>query len=433
VIRKAGPVAVVAGQRIWQATAGLVTAILLVQCLTPEQQGWYYGFTSAAALFALFDSGLSLILVQRSAALRAGLQLSVHGAPRGDLAPRFAALAGDARRWYGAAAGLFVATLTPGGLVFFASASAPDAVPAWEALWVALVSATAVNLWLLPFMSLVEGSGEIGAIYGLRLAQGVLGATACWLFLWTGAGAWACLAVPAGAAALGTLWLLLRKPALATLKGQRAGSDWRRDIWPQQWRLAISWTSGYLLTQIYTPLLLTVEGPTTAGQMGLSLAIANILALVSQSWLTQAYPDMALHAASRDWRTMMAVFRRAMWLSAVGYIAGALAVIALCVLAADTPYAARVLPSPAFAVLLGAIFLNQLCAGLAAQMRSAGREPFVWVSASGALLTGAGAIFVLQPFGVGGLVSVMLGVQLFFVFPQYLRVWISCRKALETL
>ena len=54
-------------QRIWQAFAGVVTVVLVAKYLTPYQQGWYYAFTSLAALFALFELGLSSAILQSSA------------------------------------------------------------------------------------------------------------------------------------------------------------------------------------------------------------------------------------------------------------------------------------------------------------------------------------------------------------------------------
>ena len=429
--RGAGPIAVVAAQRAWQLAGGIVTAVLLVHFLTPEQQGWYYGFTNAAALFTLFDSGLSLILVQRTASLRSGLELSDQGEPHGELAPRFAALTSYARRWYGISSALFLTTLLPGGLLFFASAKGPDAVPSWQALWTVLLFATALNLWLLPFLSLVEGSGKVATVYGVRLAQGIAGSFCCWLALVAGAGAWACLGMPVASAVLGLFWLYLCKPSLLALKGNGIDNNLRADLLPQHWRLGLSWTSGFLLTQIYSPLLLSAEGATVAGQMGLTLTVTNILALISHSWLTHAYPEMSALAAKREWRTVTAVFKRAMWFGTGSYVAGAAVAVGIAAMASGSPYMQRLLPVPAIAALFAATFVNQFCAGLAVHMRSASREPFVWISAAGAALTLAGAAAVLGQYGVVGLVVVMVLVQALFVLPLYLGVWHSQRKALE--
>lgn len=421
---------VVASQRVWQAAAGLITAVLVVHILTPQQQGWYYGLTSAVALFTLFDSGLSLILVQRSAALHTGMKLSARGEPQGDLAEKFVWLVAFARRWYFFASLLFIAILLPGGLWFFSSAPSASAPSSWHLLWLLLLLVTAANLWLLPFMSLVEGGGEVAVVYGLRLVQGVAGAICCWLLLLVGGQVWASLAVPAAAATVGLIWLYWRKPALAVLGRGQDYSYWCSEVRPQQWRLGLSWASGFLLTQIYTPLLLNVEGPVVAGQMGLTLTIANMLSLVSQSWLTQAYPGMSAHAARREWSALDRLFARATGLSTVCYVAGALVLATLLMLPVASAYLARLLPVPTLLMLFAATFVNQLCAALAVHLRATGQEPFAWVSATGAAITFVGAFVVLGSHGVNGLVAVMLGVQLLFALPLCLCLWRLRRRIL---
>jgi len=94
-------------------------------------------------------------------------------------------------------------------------------------------------------------------------------------------------------------------------------------------------------------------------------------------------------------------------------------------------YALRLLPQPAFLALLGAIFINQICAALAAHIRASGREPFVWVTLLTALLTLFGALVLVGDYGVNGLVMVMLAVQVFFALPLCIWLWHVQRKQLE--
>lgn len=110
----------VALQRAWQAFAGLVTAVFVVHLLTPEAQGWYCSLLNAASIFTLFDLGLSLILVQRSAALHIGLALSAVGEPLGDNAFKFRGLAAFSFRWY-LPWPEFSRPAMAGGVIFFRS------------------------------------------------------------------------------------------------------------------------------------------------------------------------------------------------------------------------------------------------------------------------------------------------------------------------
>ena len=75
--------------------------------------------------------------------------------------------------------------------------------------------------------------------------------------------------------------------------------DWRTEIWPFQWRLAVSWLCGYFTFQLFNPILFAVRGPIEAGQMGDTapkMPRAEAQALM-QTVATMAQDDAALAAA----------------------------------------------------------------------------------------------------------------------------------------
>lgn len=426
------PTVTVVLQRIWQAVAGLVTAVLVVHTLTPEAQGWYYSLLNAAAIFTLFDLGLSVILVQRSASLHTRLSLTVRGEPVGINALRFSGLAAFSYRWYRISALWFFVLLLPIGLYVFSMTNSGSEPQMWQLLWLCLILASAINLWLLPSLSLVEGGGHMASVYGLRLVQGVFGALVCWIVLLSGGGAWASLAVPLISAGLGLFWLFRRKPCLIILRYAQPQIDSDHPLWPQQWRLALTWIGGFALTQIYVPVLLAFNKPVEAGQLGLTLAIANMLAIISQSWLTSAYPRMSLSAAQRSWYSLRTIFWRALLISAGLYLV-AIVVISLSLMhPLLSLYASRLLPIPIFLALLVGIFINQFCASLAAYIRASGREPFAWISLGTTFLTLLGAVTVVEDHGVNGLVLVILATQVLFALPLSVRIWYIQRKRIES-
>ena len=111
-------ITVIFAQRLWQALSGLVTILLLTHFLTPIQQGWYYSFLSLAALYTLFDLGLSIVLVQFSAHLFINMKWLGKGRVLGESKEQFLSLVGQSLRlcfsgW------LFVFLMIPAGLIFF--------------------------------------------------------------------------------------------------------------------------------------------------------------------------------------------------------------------------------------------------------------------------------------------------------------------------
>src|SRR5205814_2925495 len=130
----------------------------------------------------------------------------------------------------------------------------------------------------------VAGCGRIAETVRATGVQRALASGAQWLALAVGGGL---LSWPAAqsfgffvlAAWLVAYWRpvfrdLLRQPA----DGPRV--DWWREVWPFQWRIALSGPFGYLTSYIFTPVLFArdpVLGPIEAGQMGMSLTVMNVL------------------------------------------------------------------------------------------------------------------------------------------------------------
>lgn len=419
-------------QRLWQASSGLVTLLLIAHFLTPEQQGWYYSFLSLASLYTLFDLGLSVVLLQISAHFFVGLRWLPGGGAEGKGLDRFWGLVGRSTRFYILLALLFLLMVLPAGLLFFGVKSevAPLPTEQWSLAWITLVFVTALNVLVLPYLVVVEGSGRVQEVYILRLVQGVFGSLACWLVLLTGGGLWATAVAPGMAVVVALLWLGTTKPAMVRAGLRYAGKElaWRREIWPLQWRVGLSWLCGYLLTQIYTPILFSAQGPVVAGQMGLSLTIANMLALLAQSWIARRIPAMAQAVGKRDWGSLDRLFQKDFMWSIAAFIGGATLLCVLHQLLASTPYGGRLLPFGTFAGLLGVTLVGHVNSALAAQLRSFRREPFVWVSVAGAVVTVAGALWVAGMHGANGVVLVMLGVQFLFMFPLSLVLWLKYNR-----
>ena len=60
-------------------------------------------------------------------------------------------------------------------------------------------------------------------------------------------------------------------------------------------QMASSWLCGYFIYQLFNPVLFAYKGAVVAGQMGMSLSLANALRSVAVSWInTKAAPFGAL-------------------------------------------------------------------------------------------------------------------------------------------
>jgi hypothetical protein len=420
-------VSVILLQRLWQALAGLVTMTLIAHFLTPVQQGWYYSFLSLAALYTLFDLGLSVVLLQISAHYSISISWLPKGGVTGNGVDRYSALLGRSTRLYLCLSLVFFVMVFSFGLWFFWAKNgiSVSADGQWWKPWGTIIFFTALNILFLPIFALVEGSGRVHEVYTVRFAQGVLGSLACWLILTAGGGLWAAVMLPGMGFLAAMAWLIVTKPILLKTAWRNPGKQlvWRHEIWPFQWRVGITWISNYMLTQIYTPILFTAQGPVTAGQMGLSLTVVNMLGLLSHSFITQRIPAMAHAVGRQDWYSLDCNFKRDITLSISSCMGGGIILCGMHVLIGQTHYAERILPFWPFVGLLGVTLVGNVNAALVAHMRSFCREPFSWVSLCGALLTCIGSIWGAGEYGAGGVVAVMLCVHVLFLLPLFLFFW----------
>jgi len=398
-------------QRGWQAGSGIGTLVLLTHTLNLAEQGWYYAFLSVSTIYFVLDLGLSALLVQISAREFLGSVWGKDGLVVGENARRFHAFCRQMMNWYAWAALIYL-LLIPFGSLFFRG-NENELGYGWFIPWVLIVVATCANQFLLPWVSLIEGTGHIREAYLVRLVQSMSGTLFLWIALLSGAGLYVAAIVPFCGFVVSCIWIMSSKRELArqVLRADYLHFSWREEVVPLQWRMAVSWISGYLIVQIHVPLLFMTQGAHVAGQMGLSLTIVNMLALLAQSWVTSQLPMLTQLASQREWKRMDKDFFRAFRRSLLAYFAGAAALVLLRHMVAGTSYNERILPEPAFALLMLVGFAGHVASLLSWQVRAYRRDPFVLSSIVVAVLIVAGVVWAAPRYSYAGVVAVMVVVN----------------------
>ena len=415
-------------QRTWQAAAGIVTLVFVAHFLSPVEQGYFYTLVSIAALHMAFDMGLSAILVQFAAREFASVTLGAVGAVEGLAPHRLLALVRLSFRWYGFAAVLFL-LVYPACVAYLGSVQVVLPYD-WRGPWAALVCATAAGFVFLPALAIAEGCGCVVEVYAVRLAQGVGGSLAAWLALALGGGLYA-VAMPAGVGAfVAACWLFWRRRGMVVqaFRSMDGSFRWGHEIWPIQWRIGASWLAGYAVVLMHVPLLFRTQGPVVAGQMGVSMTVANMLSLLALSWVTARIPSMATAVSKRDWVQLDHIYWLAFKASCLTFLAGAAGFLVLRFTLDLTPYGARFLPLAQCAGLLLAMGFYHVSGLFAAYLRAHLREPFLWPSLVGALLTAAAAIWVAPQWGAAGVVTVLIVSNALFFFPVAFFLWFYLRR-----
>ncbi|PHM21772.1 MAG: hypothetical protein CK604_05265 [Curvibacter sp. PD_MW3] len=417
------------GQRLWQSFAGLVTVFLVTRYLSSEEQGWYYTFLSVAAWYSIFEMGLSTALVQSSGHFFRGMRWGPSGGLEGAGGAYFSSFFSQAVRVYIWLAGSFACLVLLFGGAFFSSKTGNSAaVVAWQFPWLGLVLATSAAMVTLPFLSIAEGTGSIAEAYAVRLGQGVAGALACWVLLATGGALWASVAVPFAGIVVAWTWLLCyrKKTVSVILRTPKTGDfDWRREIWPLQWRLGVGWLGVYFMSQLATPILFYFQDSVVAGQMGLTLTIVHMLGLLSQAPLAKVVPAMSTAVVQRSWRDLETLFKQGVSGFCLLFGAGTAVLWMVNLIVQGTPFAERILPSRQLAELLVFVFFFQLNLAFGSQLRALRQEPLVWIYVAGGVLTFLGSWAMAATGSSAGVIRIMVLVQAGALFPACLFVWRS--------
>lgn len=419
------PAHVVLLQKGWQAVSGFVTVLLVTRFLSPEQQGYYYAIGSLLSGYVLLDLGLSGLLVQISARMLPGLEMSARGAlaPGGASRSAFLSMVSWSRRWY-VRAGALALLLMPVGFLYFSYAKPGLTDVHWQWPWIVVVLAVAASLPAYPALSVIEGAGRIREVYSVRLGQYGLAALLAWSLLVAGAGLYAPAMAPLSVALVGHWWARWRYGDLFSANHRReSGFAWRESVWPLQRRVAVSWLASYLFLNSPTLIVFYFGDASSAGRLGLSITVANLVGSLCASWLIAKVPRIT-HLVAEDRGLASKVlflseFRKAFGLMFAAYASG----VALTVAIGAIPLGERLLPPSELAPLFGTFVVFHSVGMLSVYFRALGREALAAPIMVATLISMLAASLVARVYGVGGVVGMFLFAYVVICIPWMVVAW----------
>jgi O-antigen/teichoic acid export membrane protein len=399
--------------RGWQLIAGFCSVLLVIQFLSPIQQGFQYTFVSVLSLQIFFELGLTFVVMQFASHERAHLNWTAQGTLEGDRTAkaRLASLVRLTLKWYSIAAGIFVCLLVPAGLIFFGNSPDSNSVGIWQSPWIWLVLTTAGSLLLSPLFAVLEGCGLVAEVARFRFVQDLTLYPIYWLGLAAGIGLLASPLFQTVRLFTSLGWLLTRQRPFLTdqLRFRLPGVSihWWREVWPMQWKIALSWVSGYFVFQLFNPVLFIYFGAVVAGQMGMSLALTTAVTTLAMSWISTKSPTFGQLIARRDYKLLDRIFSRTLLQAFFAAIScGVVLLLTVFVLyTLQIPLSQRVLDPLAFVLLTAVAIINVVVFAEAVYLRAHKQEPFLWISIAIAILSALSAYFLGRVYGAMGMAA----------------------------
>ena len=423
------------GARIVQAFTGVGSIFFISTFLTGVEQGFYYTFGSILALQVFFELGLTGIMTQYVAHEASHLTLDENREYQGDIKykSRLASLVRFCVKWYSILAVIVFLFLLIFGFFYFSKyGESQGEVVLWKIPWIIISIATAIQLFQSPFTSILNGLGFVKEISKISFWQQLILPVVSWLGLSLG---FKLYVSGIGYLMSVSIWFLFTKKQdlllvlLNLLKFRVSESvSYLKEIFPYQWRIALSWISGYFIFQLFNPVLFATEGAVVAGQMGMTLTALNAIQAFSMSWLNTKVPVYSSLIAQKNYAVLDTLFTKT--LKQMTSICAALLVLflgfifilrELQISIRGNILADRFLDYVPLILMMIPIFLQQFTNSWATYLRCHKKEPFLVNSIVNGSLCMLSTFFLGKLWGLYGIVVGYCSIQvLLFPWGYYL-------------
>lgn len=308
-------IAYTSGARIIQGVGGIGSIFFISTFLSGIEQGYYYTFASILALQVFFELGLTGIMTQYVAHEASFLELDKNKIFQGDIIykSRLASLLNFCLKWYSILGLIVICFLVLAGTYYFTRyGDTQDATVDWWLPWILICLGTGLKLFQAPLTSIFNGLGFVKDMSKITFYQqlvipiSTLIGLAIGLKLYvTGIGylisvlIWQVYVIRNG---LYTILINLIRVKITE------SVSYIKEIFPFQWRIALSWISGYFIFQLFNPVLFATEGAIIAGQMGMTLQALNAIQSLPMSWLNTKIPLYSRLIAQKEYLQLDVIF-----------------------------------------------------------------------------------------------------------------------------
>jgi hypothetical protein len=418
--------------RLWYSLTSLITIFIIVLYYSPVTQGYYYTFLNLLALQVFVELGLGNVIINFASHEWSRLRLNEQGIIVGEAnaLARLVSLGKYAFRWY--AIGNIITTLGLGvaGYAFFSGTSSTNINLMGP--WFLLCLLTGIKLNLIPAWSLLEGCNQVSNVYFYRLVEVIIVNISLWLSIIFKTELWAlCAAVGSGLiwGGIFLLWKYQRFFSVFFAKLKVSYNESKKEIFQMQWRIALSWMSGYLIFYLFTPLMFKFKGAISAGQMGMTLALVGGPAGIAMLWINTKVPKFGILIARKEYAQLDGLFYRLTIISILIVFVGDLIIWSAVYLLylSGSPLSLRILSPLTIGIFFLSSILMQISHCQASYLRAHKKEPFIIVSIGQGIFTSSSIWILGKHFGALGMSIGYLVVIILFVIPVGTIIWNRCR------
>ena len=429
-----------AGQAI-SAGGGFLTALFILKCLSGVEQGYYYTFKSILAIQVFFELGMNTVITQYVAHEASHLTwegTTLVGESR--YRSRLSSLLHFCAKWYCCFALVLLLSLIVGGYAFFAHYSKDSVGISWQMPWLILCFTTALNLLLTPLFSYLQGLGKVKEVSEYYFYKYLFYLISVLISFALGAKLYALsignvvYILVSAVALFGTPFGKIIRNVFKTPVVERM--SYMKEIFPFQWKIAVSWISGYFIFQIFNPVIFATNGAVVAGQMGMTLTVLTGIQALTYSWTSTKVPTYSGYIELKKYNELDRLFhftvRQAVSVNAaclVGFFAFIYLFRHFDITISQVNLANRFLDYLPMLLMMIPEFANQFISAWATYLRCHKQEPFLVNSVVTGVLCCLSTLGLGKLFGVYGITIGYCAITLavtpwgYYIFKTKKKLW----------
>lgn len=426
-------IAYTSGGRIIQGVSGIGTMFFLSTYLTNIEQGFYFTFGSILALQVFFELGLTGIMQQYVAHEVSHLELDenyqYHGEER--YCSRLASLVSFCLKWYSALAFIiFLFLIIIGNVYFTRYGDNQSSDVDWRYPWILICIGTAASVFQSPLTAILRGLGFVKDMSKIGFLAQIIHPLFIWIGLVVGLKLYVMGIGYVLSVAIWQIYVFRKRfykifvNLVHTNITERVG--YFREIFPYQWKIALSWVSGYFIFQFFNPVLFATEGAVVAGQMGMTLQALNAIQSLSFSWINTKIPFFSKLIALNNYTKLDIMFTQT--LKQMTSVCSSMLLLFLIFIWFLNHFQLEVNGSILANRFLGyfptilmcvPVFLQQFTGAWATYLRCHKKEPFLINSIVGGLLCMASTLVFGNLYGLYGITIGYCCIQILLCFWAY--------------
>jgi len=418
--------------QFWRLLSGPLMLLVIPFYLTQVQQGYWYLFSSLAALRIFADLGFSNIILQFSAHEYAHLSFNLYGELTGDKydIQKLGSFFRFVIKWLVIMCSVIFPIIFVTGVFFLVR---DKVVSIYIVPWIIYSVGSLIDFFNNSIFSFIEGMDQIAKVQRSRLYVGIINTIVligCLLLHWNIYALSLAMLLSSSFMFVTIFYTFGEVIAKIWRYSQNFIYPWKREILPLFKKYVLSFASGYFIFQIYTPLIHYFHGPVYSGKVGISLSLVTAIFTFSNIWMYTITPRINMLVARKQWNTLDIMFHKRLFLGIVTYVSIVVMLVLLVRFfgsyAVITKIFERFLSIKSLTIIILSYFMQFFVNSWAVYLRGHKQEPYWFVSILSAIWVlvitlYAGKYLTPEYFFVGLLSGYLWGLPVCYIIYRYLK------------